>query len=243
MLGSLTAFPALSIDVYLPAMAAMTTDLHTTPGGGALTMSAFFIGQAIGPFLFGPWSDRAGRRKPLLIGLAIYICASIGCAIAPTIEILIALRIVQAFGSCAALTIARAIVRDKFDAQGTAKVLAYLALVFGVAPIFGPIVGGIFLLFADWRMIFFFLAALGVIALAAVYFQLPESLSKSADGHAVFETPLQSFKTLALDPVFVGFALVSCFAGGASCPMWLCRPRFSSRATASRRKNFRGSLP
>ena len=173
-LGALTAFPAMSTDIYLPALPAMAKDLAASPEQTALTLSAFFVGLAIGQLVYGPWSDRVGRRIPLMAGIGIYIIASVGCAFAKTPDTLIALRFIQALGGSAGPVIARATVRDRFEPQDSARVLAYLGLVFGMAPILGPIAGAALLLAADWRGIFFMLAILAALIGAISYFYLDE---------------------------------------------------------------------
>ena len=173
-LGALTAFPAMSTDIYLPALPAMAKDLGASPEQTALTLSAFFVGLAIGQLIYGPWSDRVGRRIPLMAGIAIYMAASLGCAFAQTPETLIALRFIQALGGSAGPVIARATVRDRFDTQESARVLSYLGLVFGLAPILGPIAGAALLLAADWRGIFFMLAILAGLIGVISYFYLDE---------------------------------------------------------------------
>lgn len=175
ILGSLAAFGPMSIDMYLPAFPALETAFATTPGMVAYTLSAFFIGLALGQLVYGPLADRFGRKPPLLIGLALYVLASIGCAYAASVEALIAWRALEAFGACGGLVMSRAMVRDLFDVQESARVFSLLLLVMGVAPIVAPFLGGIVLKAAGWPGIFWALAAFGAAVAAACALWLPET--------------------------------------------------------------------
>ncbi len=211
-LGALTAFPAMSTDIYLPALPAMAKDLGANPEQSALTLSAFFVGLAIGQLIYGPWSDHVGRRAPLMAGIGLYVAASLGCAFARTPETLIALRFVQALGGSAGPVIARAAVRDRFDPQESARVLAYLGLVFGMAPILGPIAGAGLLLTADWRGIFFMLAVLAVVIGVGAYFFVDEAAPRHEQNrprerlHESFVAPLK-------DAGFIRYTIVLSLAG------------------------------
>ncbi|MEB3198656.1 MAG: Bcr/CflA family multidrug efflux MFS transporter [Candidatus Sericytochromatia bacterium] len=176
MLGALMAFPALSIDMYLPAFPALAQDLQATPGQVPYTLSAFFLGLALGQLLHGPLADRLGRKPPLLLGILLYVLASLGCAMAPGIEALTAWRFLQAVGGCAGMVVARAVVRDLCEPTAAARIFSWMMLVMGLAPILAPLGGGWLLELADWRAIFWFLAAFGLACLVAVTALLPETL-------------------------------------------------------------------
>ncbi|MFI6676755.1 multidrug effflux MFS transporter [Kribbella sp. NPDC050470] len=176
VIGALSAFGALTIDMYLPAMPVMADNLHTGAGLVQLTLTVFVVGLAGGQVLVGPLSDALGRRRLLLAGLAIYICGSIGCFFAPTIGWLIAARVVQSVGAAAATVLSRAMVRDLFDGAAMTRFFSSLMLVNGVAPIVAPIIGGQLLSLASWRVIFLVLASVGAALLAIVGLALPESL-------------------------------------------------------------------
>ncbi|MXI12800.1 MFS transporter, partial [Escherichia coli] len=140
-------------------------------------LTVFLISLAIGQLIYGPASDRFGRKPPLYIGLAMYVAASIGCAFAKDATMLAVLRGVQGFGGCAGMVIARAAVRDRMDPAGAAQAYSTLMLVMGVAPILAPMIGGAVLQFTTWRVIFALLTAFGVLSLVAVHYLMRESLA------------------------------------------------------------------
>ncbi len=175
ILSALAAIAPFSIDMYLPAFPAMAQDLGTDISHVALSLTSFFIGISVGQLLYGPLLDRIGRKKPLLFGLVLYAVASIGCAFAVNAKWLIALRLLQALGGCGGMVAVRAIVRDIFPIQEIARVISTIMLVMGVAPIIAPTVGSAVVTMFSWRVIFYFLAAFGVVMIAAVAFALPES--------------------------------------------------------------------
>ena len=211
LLGSLTAFGPLSIDMYLPSMPAIEADLHTTPSAVQLTLAAFFAGLAIAQLAYGPLSDRFGRKKPLVAGLAVYVLASLGCALAPSIGALIALRFLQAVGGAAGMVIARAVVRDLRSGVEAARLLSLLMLVMGAAPILAPLVGGWLLLLGTWRLTFGLLALLGLTCLAVIPRALPETAKQRMDRLDLRSIGVQ-MRELGRDPHFVAYSL----AGGFS---------------------------
>lgn len=174
-LGVLTAFAPISIDMYLPSLPNISKSLHSDPAQVQLTLATFMFGMGIGQLIYGPLSDRYGRRKPLLIGIAIYSLSSLGCALAPRIEALIGLRLLQALGGAAGPVIARAVVRDLFSGAEIARVLSIMTLVMGAAPILAPLLGGAVLAAAGWRAIFFVLTGVGIAAAGLAHWQLPRS--------------------------------------------------------------------
>ncbi len=176
LLGALTALGPLGVDLYLPAFPAMETALAATPAAIQRTLAAFLIGIAAGQLVFGPLSDRFGRRLPLFGGLALFAAASIGCAMAGSAGTLLWLRVLQAIGGCAGMVIARAVVRDLCDDRGAVRMMAALMLVMGAAPILAPMLGSFLLALAGWRALFWALGAYGVAALLLVWVALPESL-------------------------------------------------------------------
>lgn len=176
LLGALTALGPLGVDMYLPAFPAMALDLRADPSAVQRTLAAFLFGIAAGQMVFGPLSDRYGRRRPLFLGLLLFVAASLGCALAASAETLVWLRLLQAVGGCAGMVIARAVVRDVADERGAVRMMATLMLVMGAAPILAPMLGGGLLQLFDWRAIFWALAIYGLIALLLVWVALPESL-------------------------------------------------------------------
>jgi MFS transporter, DHA1 family, multidrug resistance protein len=176
VLGGLSAFGPLSMDMYLPGLPSLTHDLGASASTGQLTLTGCMLGIAAGQLFIGPLSDSLGRRRPLLAGLAGYVAASLACAVAPSIWILIVLRCVQGTLGGAGIVIARAIVRDLFSGAAAARVFALLMAVMGVAPIFAPLVGGQVLAVTSWRGIFVVLAAIGIPLVLATLLWLPETL-------------------------------------------------------------------
>jgi DHA1 family bicyclomycin/chloramphenicol resistance-like MFS transporter len=210
VLGTLTAFGPLSIDMYLPGLPAIARDLGADPALIQLTLSLFFIGLAVGQALYGPLSDRFGRRRPLLVGCALYAAASAACALAPTAQALVAARLLQALGGSAGMVLARSVVRDRFDAQESARVFSLLMLVMGLAPITAPLIGGQLLAFVGWRAIFWVLCGFGLLCLLMVALALPESLPAERRSGAGVGAALRTYGRLLRDRQLLGFAL----AGG-----------------------------
>jgi DHA1 family bicyclomycin/chloramphenicol resistance-like MFS transporter len=173
ILGAMTALGPFSIDMYLPGFPAIARDLHTTVPQVALSLSSFFIGISAGQLLYGPLLDRFGRKKPLYVGLSVFILTSIGCMLVTQIDWLIGLRFLQAIGSCAAGVAAVAMVRDLFPVNENAKVFALLMLVLGLSPLLAPTLGGYVTAAFGWQSVFLILAGLGVVLLLATRFGLP----------------------------------------------------------------------
>ena len=208
-LGAMTAFAPMSIDMYLPGFTALQHDLHTTPEAVQRTLVVFFLGLALGQAFWGPVSDRFGRKRPLLVGIVLYVLASLGCALATSIDSLMAWRLLQALGGCAGIVIARSMVRDVYEPIDAARVFSRLTLVLGAAPILAPLAGAALVQAWSWRAIFLVLAVFGVVCLLAAL-ALPESLApqarSSAQQHPV-RNALRTYGDLLRDRHFIGFAL------------------------------------
>ena len=207
VLGGLSAFAPLSIDMYLPALPRMAEDLHSPAPTLQLTLTAFIIGMALGQLVAGPLSDSLGRRRPLMAGLAVYIVASILCAVSPSAELLIAGRSVQALGAAAGMVIARACVRDLFSGTAMTKFFSMLMLVSGLAPILAPVVGGQVLRLTSWRGVFVVLTIFGAALLLAAALAMPETLSPELRRPARIVATLRGYAGLLRDRSFVGYAL------------------------------------
>lgn len=176
ILGGLSAFGPLSIDMYLPAFPAIGSALGASSEQVQLSLSVYFIGLASGQLVYGPLADRFGRRKPLLFGIGLFCLASVACALAPSLEWLLVARFAQALGGCAGMVVNRAVVRDLCEPIDAAKAFSQLMLVMGVAPILAPLAGTALLGLAGWASIFWFLAVFAALFALAVYFFLPETL-------------------------------------------------------------------
>ena len=210
ILGALIAVGPLSIDMYLPAFPELVRDLGTDPNSVQLTLVSYFAGLAIGQACYGPLGDRLGRRVPLYAGLTIFTLASLACAMAPSIDMLIALRFAQALGGCAGMVISRAIVRDIFDERESARMLSMLMLVMGVAPILAPVLGAWLVTEFGWRAIFLTLAGFGALNLISIAATLGESLPPERRQRHGLLTVFRVYGALLRDPYFMRFAL----AGG-----------------------------
>lgn len=209
ILGALSAFTPLAVDMYLPGLPALERALATDAGKVQQTLSLFFLGLAIGQLFYGPISDRFGRRLPLLAGNLLYIAASVACALAPDINSLIAARFVQAFGSCAGLVISRAMVRDLFEPREGARVMSLLMLVMGVAPILAPLLGGYVLVWFGWPAIFWFLAVFGLLAMVAARLWLPETHVAVPERRLTLGSALRDYGALLTQRRFMGYTLSS----------------------------------
>lgn len=182
LLGSLVAFGPLSIDMYLPALPAMAQELRATQGQIQSSLVAFFAGFCIGMLLYGPLSDQLGRRKLLLSGMLLFVVASGLCALAQSAQQLMLLRALQAFGSGAAVVMARAIARDVFAPSDLPRVLSLMTLVTMLAPLIAPLIGGVLVSWFNWRAIFLLLTLIGCVSGALVFWVLPETLPPQAAG-------------------------------------------------------------
>lgn len=207
ILGGLGAFAPLSIDMYLPALPALTTDFGTGASEVQLTLSAFFLGLALGQAIIGPLSDAYGRRRPLLIGLAFYTVASLLCATSPSIWALVGFRFVQGFAGAAGIVVSRAIVRDLHTGVAAARFMSVLMLVGGLAPILAPVVGGQLLRFSPWQGIFLFLTVFGALLMVVIGRGLGETLPPDRRQTEGLRGTLVTFRRLLTDRKFMGYAL------------------------------------
>ena len=211
-LGLLSALSPFSIDMYLPGFPDIARDLNSTVAHVSLSLSSFFIGISLGQLLYGPLLDKYGRKKPMYIGLVVYLLASIGCAFAATADALIMIRFIQALGGCAGMVAARALVRDLFPVQENAKVFSLLMLVIAVSPIIAPTLGGYMTALFGWQSIFFVLAFICAITLAALYYFLPDGRQGDASLSLLPRPIIKSFIEVSKVPQFYTYALTGSFA-------------------------------
>lgn len=204
----------LSIDMYLPAFPSIANGLNTTISHVAFSLTSYFIGISVGQLFYGPITDKYGRKKPLLIGLALFFVASVGCALSPNIDWLIAMRVIMALGGCVGMVVSRAVVRDVFPVSETAKIFSTLMLIVGVAPILAPTVGSWLLTVSTWRTIFYVLAGFGLLLFVAVYLFLPESGSFNRKVPLRAKTILKDYKRVLAERTFLYFAIASSIALG-----------------------------
>lgn len=207
ILGALTALGPLAIDAYLPSLPAIQRALATTSGAVELTLSAYFLGLAGGQLLWGPIADRLGRKTPLTIGLALYTLGSLAAAASPRIELLIAARALQAIGGSAGVVVVRAIVRDRWAGREGARMMSWIVLVMGAAPILAPTLGGLLLAVSSWRVIFVVLACAGLVALFAVWRFLPETQAVARP-----EPMRDAVSRVVRDRRFVAYGLAASFS-------------------------------
>ena len=215
VLGLMGAFGPLAMDVYIAALPQLGAELHASDAAVQATVSTCLLGLAGGQLIAGPVSDRIGRRPTLLIGTALFLVASMLCAIAPDIWTLIACRVLQGVAGATGIAVSRAAIRDHFEGSEVARVLAQLTVITGVAPIAAPLIGGGLTLVTDWRGIFVVLGVIGGVLFLAVLIWVPESLKPEHRLSHGFGAVFRQFGVLFRDPLFLRFALVGAAAGGA----------------------------
>lgn len=203
----LTVFGPISMDLYLPALPALSADLGAITSVAQLTITACLIGLAAGQLIAGPLSDRFGRRGILLIGIALYIATSALCAISPTMELLIAARFVQGLAGGAGIVIAQAAGRDIYSGGELIRFYGRLTVVGGFAAIIGPILGGLLNTFTDWRGLFVFLAVIGAGILVVTLLVFRETLPAANRTRGGFGQTIHDYRTLLSDRVFLGAVL------------------------------------
>jgi len=207
ILGALTAIGPLAIDMYLPALPAIARDLGAPIAAVQKSLPSYFIGISIGQALYGPLSDRFGRKPALYLGLGIFVSASLGCAFATSVTQLVVFRFLQALGGCAPLVVPRAVVRDYFDGPEAVRMLSMLILVMMLGPILAPFIGGQLLLHFGWRSVFFVLAGYALTWLVLVAWLLPESLPPEQRRRDSVTAIATTYARILRDPVYLGWVL------------------------------------
>jgi DHA1 family bicyclomycin/chloramphenicol resistance-like MFS transporter len=205
LLAGLTAIGPLTTDMYLPSLPDIVRLLDADTAQGQLTISAYLIGFAVGQMLYGPLSDRHGRKPVLLGALALYGVASLLCALSTSIHLLIAARALQALGGCCGVVLARAIVRDLYSGARAGRELSVIGSVTALAPVLAPIVGGVLQTASGWRSIFFTLVGASLVGAAVVWLLLPETLKQRAAEPVSAASMLASYRIVARDPAYLAY--------------------------------------
>lgn len=205
-LGMLSMFGPLSLDLYLPALPRLADDLAATPSAAQLTITACLIGLAVGQVIAGPLSDQYGRRRPLIIGLLLFMISSMACAVAPSVEILLLLRLIQGLSGAAGLVISRAVARDLFAGSDLVVFFTRLMLINGLAPVLAPVIGGQLVRVMSWRGMFVVLGVFGLVLLLTGWFGVPETLPPARRVRGGLKATITGFGVVIRDRLFLGSA-------------------------------------
>lgn len=212
MIGALNTITPFSIDMYLPAFKKIGADFHTDMSQVMLTVSSYFLGFALGQILYGPLLDRFGRKRPLYVGMSLYVIATCACAFAPSIEVLLAMRFVQALSGCVASVAAMAMVLDFFPPERSSRIISMMILILGASPMLAPSVGGVIIDIAGWRAIFYVLAGIAAFLIVIVFFFLPEGHEPDSSISLMPKDILRGFKDILVEPSFIIYALAGTFS-------------------------------
>src|SRR3954454_1603369 len=215
VLSLLTVFGPISMDLYLPVLPALTTELRSATSTAQLTITACLLGLAAGQLVAGPLSDRFGRRRPQLIGVVAYVAVSLLCAVSPTAETLIAARFVQGLAGGVGVVIAQAAGRDLYSGGALLRYYGRLTVLGGLAAIVGPVIGGQLAPVTDWRGIFVSLAAVGAVILTACLLVFRETLPADRRVTGGLAQTGRDMRRLLSDRVFLGAVLVTGFVNAA----------------------------
>jgi DHA1 family bicyclomycin/chloramphenicol resistance-like MFS transporter len=212
LLGALCVVTPFAIDMYLPAFSTIAAEYRTGTPQISLSLSTYFVGFALGQIIYGPLLDRFGRKRPLYVGLTLYILCSLGCAMAPSLRTFVALRFVEALGGCVAQVGAIAMVRDFFPVKESAKIFSLLFLMIGVSPLLAPTIGSLLIVALGWRSIFTLLAAIASVILFVTFWLLPEGHQPD---HTISLRPgplLSGFWAILKEPQFITYTLAGAFS-------------------------------
>lgn len=211
VLGLLSAVGPFAIDMYLPAMPQIAEDLNTTAGGTQLTLTAFFLAFGVAQLFYGPWADQVGRKLPIYAGLSVFVLATIGCALAPTIEVLVAFRFLQGLGGSVVMVVPRAIIRDMHTGPQATRLMAMVMLVISVSPMLAPLAGSAVTAFSGWRGIFAVLGGAVVVSLILTATALKETLPPERRVRVNLRSLLAGARVLVTDPGFMGLTFIGGF--------------------------------
>ena len=215
LLAGLAALPSFGIDMSLPALASIGSSLGVSPERAGLTMSLFMVGFATAPALFGPMSDRYGRRPVVLLALTLFSLASIGCALSTTLPSLLSWRVLQGAGAGIGMTLALAIISDLFIGEAGSTKLSYVVVAMLVVPMIGPTAGASLLLLGGWRSISGALAGIGAVLLASCAAGLEESAAHDPARRLTLSSALRDYQQILCNPVCVGYMLINAAGFGA----------------------------
>lgn len=212
ILGMLATVSPFAIDFYLPSFSQIANELHTTTARISLSVSSYFIGMALGQLIYGPLLDRFGRKKPLYLGLFIFILASIACTLSTNAEQLIAVRFVQALGGSVAGVASIAMVKDFFPPEQGAKIFAMLILTIGLSPLLAPTIGGYIVTVMDWEAVFFALAGIAIFAITIVFLFLPEGQQPDKTVSLRLVPMLKTYASILSDTQFFTYTISGSFS-------------------------------
>jgi DHA1 family bicyclomycin/chloramphenicol resistance-like MFS transporter len=215
VLGSVSAIGPAAMDAYLPGLPELARDFGASPSAAQVTVTTYLLGLALGQLLSGPVSDVHGRRRPLVVGMAVFTVATLACSLAPSLFVLAVMRLVQGTSAAVGVAVGRAIVRDLYAGAAGARYLSRLMMVIGLAPILAPVIGGQLLRFTSWRGVFVALSVLGLALTAIGARLLPETLPRERRRAAGLGITLRTFAQLLADRRFVGFVLIVGLGGAA----------------------------
>jgi len=212
ILGMLATVSPFAIDFYLPSFSIIATHLETTTAKVSLSVSSYFIGMALGQLIYGPLLDRFGRKKPLYLGLIIFMIASIACTFATSVEILVSVRFLQALGGSVAGVAAIAMVKDFFPSEQAARIFAMLILTIGLSPLLAPSIGGYVATVLDWKAVFFLLAGIGLFAMTIVFLFLPEAHEPDETVSLQLKPMVQTYISILSDKQFFTYTIAGSFS-------------------------------
>lgn len=211
LLGLLSAVGPFAVDMYLPALPQVAADLRTTEAGAALTLTSYFITFGIAQMVYGPMADAVGRKRPLVIGVVVFLVATIAAALAPTIGWLIAARAVQGLGAATLMVVPRAVIRDVATGPAAAKMMAAIMIVISVSPMLAPLTGSIVMAWGNWREIFAVLGVAALISLGLILFVLPETLDPDRRRPVRLAEMAAGARRLLTDRRFMGLTMIGGF--------------------------------
>ena len=212
ILGLVAAVGPFAIDMYLPAMPAIGTDLASSMQSVQWTIVAYFLAFGLAQLIYGPWADQAGRKPPMYAGLALFIAGTVICALAPSIEMLIFGRFVQGVGGAANMVVLRAVIRDLATGEEATRMMSTIMIVIAVSPLLAPLSGSALLAFGSWRLIFWALLAAAVVSFFLIYFQVEETLRPDQRQKFDLASTRRGVGVLLRDRGFISMTFLAGFA-------------------------------